>query len=370
MEIELSMNILDYNLYGNAVVQWIAAIGVTTGVALLLLLLRRIIIGRLRALRDRGAIGFNDILVGLIESVRLLFMLGVGMYVGTQFLDLSDGMRRIFDHAVFAIILIQVGMWGSSVIVHLIRRTSRLEEYHDPSAQTTLSVLRFTGKLLLWSLILLLILDNIGFDITTLIASLGIGGIAVALAAQNILGDLFASLSIAIDKPFIIGDFIIVDSYMGSVEKIGMRTTHVRSLSGELIIFSNTDLLKSRVRNYKRMKERRIVFSLDIKYGTPYANVEAIPGIVRDIIERDDMARFERGHFHTYKAFSLAYEFVYHVLTPDYGDYMDVQQRINLAIYRTFEQRGIDFAFPTQTIHMHSVGAQKHSVAHKEEYRS
>jgi small-conductance mechanosensitive channel len=220
------------------------------------------------------------------------------------------------------------------------------------------------SKILLWSLVLLIILDNLGFNITTLIASMGIGGIAIALAAQSILGELFASLSIAMDKPFVIGDFIIVDTYLGTIEKIGMRTTHIRSLGGELIIFSNTDLLRSRVRNYKRMTERRILFALGVVYGTPAAKVEAIPEMVRGIIENDDMTRFDRGHFKEYGASSLNFEFVYYVLSPEYNDFMDTQQRINLAIYAKFEAEGIDFAFPTQTVHVRTIAD---SIAHVRE---
>lgn len=214
-------------------------------------------------------------------------------------------------------------------------------------------MLGFSSKLLLWSIILLIVLDNLGVNITTLIASMGIGGIAVALAAQSILGELLASLSIAMDKPFVIGDFIVIDGFMGSIEKIGMRTTQIRSLSGELIIFSNTDLLRSRVRNYKRMQERRILFTLDVEYGTPADTVARIPAMVREIIESEEMTRFDRAHFKAYGASSLVFEFVYYVLSREYTDYMDVQQRINLAIYRRFESDGIAFAFPTQTVHVH-----------------
>jgi len=199
-------------------------------------------------------------------------------------------------------------------------------------------------------LALLLALDNLGVNITALVAGMGIGGIAVALAAQNILGDLFASISIVLDKPFVINDFIIVGDYMGSVEHIGVKTTRIRSLSGEQIVFSNTDLLNSRVRNFKRMVERRVVFSFGVVYGTPAEKLEAIPGIVRGIIEAIDGTRFDRAHFAKYGDSSLDFEVVYFVVTGDYNVYMDIQQAINLAIYRSFEDEGLGFAFPTQTI--------------------
>jgi len=191
-----------------------------------------------------------------------------------------------------------------------------------------------------------------GVDITALIAGLGIGGIAVALALQNVLGDLFASLSIVLDKPFVIGDFIIVDDLLGTVEHIGLKTTRVRSLFGEQLVFSNSDLLNSRIRNYKRMHERRIVFSLGVTYQTPYEKLAAIPDIIREIIELQEQVRFDRAHFKEYGDFALEFEIVYYMLVPDYNAYMDTQQAINLALYERFEKEGISFAYPTQTLYV------------------
>jgi small-conductance mechanosensitive channel len=198
-----------------------------------------------------------------------------------------------------------------------------------------------------------LILDNIpGVEITALVASLGIGGIAVALAVQNILSDLFASLSIVLDKPFVIGDFIIVDNCLGTVEHIGLKTTRLRSLSGEQLVFSNNDLLKSRVRNYKRMAERRVVFSVGVTYQTPLEKLERIPTLIRDTIEAQPAVRFDRAHFQGYGDFALNFEVVYYVLDPDYNRYMDIQQGINLGIYSSFAEEGIEFAYPTRTLYI------------------
>lgn len=197
-----------------------------------------------------------------------------------------------------------------------------------------------------------MILDNLGVNITGLVAGLGIGGIAVALAVQNILGDLLASLSIVLDKPFVIGDFIVVDSLSGTIEHIGLKTTRIRSLSGEQLIFSNNDLLKTRIRNYKRMSERRIVFSFGIIYQTPTEKLKNVNKIVRDIIEKTENARFDRVHFKEYGDSSLNFEVVYFVIDPDYNIYMDVQESINLEIFRQFGEEGIEFAYPTQTLYV------------------
>jgi small-conductance mechanosensitive channel len=220
----------------------------------------------------------------------------------------------------------------------------------DPASVTTVSALGFVGKLVLWLVILLLALDNLGVDITGLIAGLGIGGIAIALAVQNILGDLFASLSIVLDKPFVIGDFIIVDNYLGTMEYIGLKTTRLKSLSGEQLVFSNSDLLTSGIRNFKRMYERRVVFTIEVVYQTPVEKLAAIPKMIREIIEKQEHTRFDRAHFKEYGPSSLDYEIVYYVRKPEYNVYMDIQQAINLEIFRRFEQEGIEFAYPTQTL--------------------
>jgi len=191
------------------------------------------------------------------------------------------------------------------------------------------------------------------------VASLGIGGIAVALAVQNILGDLFASFSIVLDKPFVIGDFIIVGDLMGTVERIGLKTTRLRSLSGEQIIFSNSDLLGSRVRNYKRMYERRISFSLGVAYETSAEQLERIPRMIEEIVSSQPKVRFDRSHFKSFGDFALVFETVYYILTPDYTAYMDAQQAINIAIARKFAEEGIRFAYPTQTIYLARDGSSK-----------
>jgi small-conductance mechanosensitive channel len=219
-----------------------------------------------------------------------------------------------------------------------------------------MNALGFVGRLVLWSIILLLILDNLGVNVTALVAGLGVGGIAVALAVQNILGDLFASLSIALDKPFAVGDFLIIDEHLGSVEHIGLKTTRLRSLSGEQLVFSNTDLLGSRIRNYGRMYERRVMFKIGVTYQTPREKLELIPGIIRQAVEAQQQVRFDRSHFQSYGDFALVFETVYYVLGPDYNLYMDIQQAINLSIHEGFEEHAIEFAYPTQTVHVIQAG--------------
>jgi small-conductance mechanosensitive channel len=350
------MNLLEYPLGGNLLLDWLIAFGIAAIISIVLFFLKRLVASRLARFAERTATDIDDLVASLLDRINPIFLLITGLYSGSWWLSLSSDSRVLTDNVFFVAVMFQLGLSGGRFLGYLLKKTTRLREYDDPAAQTSLSVLGFLSRLLLWSILFLIVLDNLGVNITALIASMGIGGIAVALAAQSILGELFASLSIAIDKPFVIGDFIVIDGFAGSIEKIGMRTTQIRSLGGELIVFSNTDLLKSRMRNFKRMQERRILFTLDVVYGTPASKVERIPAIVREIIEAEEtMARFDRAHFKGYGPSSLVFEFVYYVLSREYNDYMDVQQRINLSIYRRFESEGIGFAFPTQTLHIGSV---------------
>lgn len=225
------------------------------------------------------------------------------------------------------------------------------------NAAGSLAGLRWLILLVAYALILLLALQNTGVDVTSLIAGFGIGGIAVALAMQNILGDLFASLTIALDKPFVCGDFVVVGSEMGTVEHIGLKTTRMRSLSGEQLVFGNADLLSSRIRNYKRMSERRVVFGFGVVYATSPETLEAINTIVRRAVEAQRNVRFDRCHFYRFGASSLEFEAVYYINSPDYNAHMDAQQAVHLSIAQAFRDRNIQFAFPTQTIYLADNGS-------------
>jgi small-conductance mechanosensitive channel len=249
--------------------------------------------------------------------------------------------------------LLQVAFWGGSLIDYLVNR--RLEgELEDQAAQaTSLNALKLVAKIVLWTLVILLILENLtGVEINALIASLGVTGVAVALAVQNILGDLFASLSITLDKPFVIGDSVRVDEFIGTVEHIGLKSTRVRSISGEQVIFSNSDLLSSRIQNLKSMERRRVTFTIGVTYETPLEKLRIIPLIVREIIDNLQDITLDRVHFNLLGDFSLNFEIVYYVETPDFYRYMDLQQAINLELVRRFAEEEIEFAYPTQTVLM------------------
>ncbi|MFC2083390.1 mechanosensitive ion channel family protein, partial [Candidatus Bipolaricaulota bacterium] len=343
------MAFLGYEILDNPIWRWLIAVGILIFVGLIFRVLLRLTVRRLRKIVIKTSTRFDDLVVDLLQKTRLLFILIVSLYVSSIFLTLPELADSVLSGIFIVAFLLQAGYWGNAFVEFWIRRTVKRRLAEDAGTATTMSALGFVAKMVIWAIVILVALDMF-MDVTALIAGLGIGGIAIALAVQNILSDLFASVSIIVDKPFVIGDFIIVGDQMGNVEKIGLKTTRVRSLTGEQIIFSNSDLLSSRVRNYRRMYERRIAFSIGVTYQTSSEQLEQIPGWVEDIITRQPDARFDRCHFKSFEDFALAFEIVYFVLVPDYAVYMDIQQNINLGILRAFSDHGVEFAYPTQTL--------------------
>jgi small-conductance mechanosensitive channel len=354
------MNLLGQTYYGNTLQDWLTALAVVIALALLLHFAKRLVIARLAAWAQKTETRLDDCAVEILAGTRFLFLLIIAFYFGSQYLELPPKPTRLITHFTVIALLLQVAMWGNRGIVLWLNDYLKRTRETDAASATTMSVLGFIARVALWSILLLMILDNLGFNITALVASLGIGGVAVALATQNILGDIFASLSIAIDKPFVIGDFIVVDDILGNVEYIGLKTTRLRSLGGEQIIFSNTDLLKSRIRNYKRMYERRVVFGFGVVYQASHEQLKKIPVMVREIIEGLEKTRFDRAHFKEYGESSLNFEVVYFVQDPDYNIYMDIQQSLNLSLFERFAREGIEFAYPTRTLYLHRETGEAH----------
>ena len=332
----------------------LVAMAVALGVFALLAVAQRVLLKRWGEFAEGTANSLDDDLVAVLRRTQWWFMLVVGLFIGTLYLDLPVQGDQLVRSVTVLALLIQAGLWSSTFLTQRLERYRLKRRETDPGSAMTLSLVNFIGRIALWSIILLLALDNLGINVTALIAGLGVGGIAVALAVQNILGDLFASLSIVLDKPFAVGDFLIIDDLLGSVEHVGLKTTRLRSLSGEQLVFSNSDLLQSRIRNYGRMHERRVVFEIGVTYQTPRSKLEIIPGIMREAVEAVEDTRFDRSHFKAYGNFSLNFETVYYVLTADYNRYMDIQQAVNLHIHQRFEDEGIEFAYPTQTVFVES----------------
>ena len=346
-----AMEALDYEVLGNSALTWLTAAGIALAVMALVRIVRKVTARKIEPLVKRTRFAADDIIVGTLEDTKWFFSVAFGIWAGARVLTLPDWVDATIGTAVVLLVLLQAGIWGQSIVRRSVARWTA-KQGETPGQTTIAAALGFVLRLAVWAVVLLLVLANLGVEISGLVAGLGIGGVAAALAVQNVLGDLFASLSIYFDRPFDLGDFIIVDDYMGNVDRIGMRSTRIRSLGGEQIVFANSDLARSRIRNYRRMQERRIVLNVGVIYGTAHDKVKRIPTLLRESVEETDQARFDRAHFSGFADSSLAFEVVYYVLSADYTVYMDVQQEILLGIHRRFEENEIEFAFPTRTLHL------------------
>ena len=342
---------LDQIVYHNSVRAWAIAIAVAVAAFAALLLVRTLLLGRLSAIAKRTTTDLDDILVEIVARTRPYFLTAAAAVFASRFLVLPPTTDVYVAGAFSIVLLVQCGMWGATAVdLWINQRLNRRVTGVDVASATTIRALGIGIKVLLWVIIFITALDKFGVNVTTLVTGLGIGGVAIALAVQNVLGDLFAALSIVLDKPFDVGDAIAVDQMSGTVERIGLKTTRVRSLSGEQIIISNSDLLKSRIRNYKRQVERRVVFTTDVTYDTPPEVMARIPGMIRETVSSQQPVRFDRSHFTQYTDSALRIETVYYVLDADYTRYLDIQQSINLELLRRFNAERIGFAFPTRTI--------------------
>ncbi|MDB5938614.1 MAG: MscS Mechanosensitive ion channel [Polaromonas sp.] len=329
------------------------AIAATLVSYLLMHMALRFAVGRMKRISAQTTNRVDDTVVEVLGGSNRWLMLLAALLIGVGMLDLNDRWNARVGQLWFVAVALQLGLWLTRAIGIGLRR---YQERHASNGMTqagaSATLMSWALRTVLWTVVVLAVLSNIGVNITAFVASLGVGGIAVALAVQNILGDLFASLSIAVDKPFEVGDFIGIDSFVGTVQFIGLKTTRIRSLNGEQIIISNTDLLKQVVKNYKRMEERRIVFKFGVTYSATPEQAEAIPGIVKRLVESNRTLRFDRAHFMGFGESSLDYEVVYIVTDPDYNLYMDAQQVLNLQLMRELAALGVDFAFPTRTVHL------------------
>ena len=352
------MGLLDRNYYGNSAPEWMIAAGIAVGITLVLAMVRLAASRRLRP--KTFPLG---LLLVVVRHTRYIFLAFIGIGIGATYLTLPGKTLRILGIVVTLVTLFQIAWWGHGVTRFWVKRVIARRAESDVGSVTAIRTFGTIGLVALWAVIMLAVIATLGIDVTALVAGLGIGGIAIALAVQNIVGDLFASVSIIVDKPFVVGDFIQVEDLLGSVQQIGLKTTRLNSLSGEQLIFGNGDLLKSRIHNYKRMVERRVVFVIRIEYGTSQELVERVPDMIRAAITAQPLTRLDRAHFKEYGESALVYEAVYYVLSPDYNKYMDIQQAINYQLYAGFRDSGINLALPTHTVMLHVSGADSEALS-------
>lgn len=331
--------------FGNPWQSWAAALGISLFAFGLALLIRRLIVSRLAPRAERTETSLDDFAVVLARRARRLLLLAVAIRLGALAVHLPPRLERVLDAVAVIAVFLQLALWTSAAIDFWIDRRQKRAGF-DPAAATTLGALKFLGKLGLCALLGLAALDALGVKVTALIAGLGVGGLALALATQNILGDLFASLTILIDKPFVLGDALQVDSLSGTVESIGLKTTRLRATSGEQLIFSNGDLLKSRLHNFGRMTERRVALVVSLSFDTPAAELAALPGRLRAIVEGQSDLRFDRAHVRAIGTVGIEIELVYFVLGAGMMLHMDRQQAVLLAALEDFAAHGLALAVP------------------------
>jgi small-conductance mechanosensitive channel len=329
--------------YGNTLRDWAIALIVFVLLFTVLPLIRVVIRNRLRKPRPHQSRETLEIVVAVIKRTTRLFLIAVAIWLSTRSLTIPSQLDRALDVALLVIVWFQVALWGTTIVGRLVQPRGSAAAEGDAS----LNILRFIATVLVWSIALLMLLANLGVEIMPLVAGLGIGGIALALAVQNVLGDLLASLSIALDKPFRVGDFLVLGEEKGTVEQIGIKSTRLRSTTGEQIVMANGELLKSRLRNYGLLPERRAELALRIAYETPRKQVAEIPAIIEAAIRAQPKVRFERAHLARLGDYAFIYEAVYHVQDRDLTAFMDAQQQILLRLLEELAGRDIGVVYPT-----------------------
>jgi MscS family membrane protein len=329
-------------LQSNSLTSWITALAISAAVFTLFYLLKSF----MRRRAERSLVPpsqLQGLLRDLVKRTRPYFILFVSLWAGSLTLTLHPRHEHIWHLVVLVAVLLQAGVWAGGLVLFWAQSIAE-RRAADASTRMTINVLAIAARVVLWTIVLLLILDNLGINVTALVTGLGIGGVAIALAVQNILGDLFAALSIVLDKPFVVGDAINVGDAAGTVEHIGLKSTRLRSDSGEMIIISNGDLLRSRIRNYRGQEKRLVILKLGISYGTAPEKLARVPEIIRSAAEREKSVKFDRSNFTTFGMFALVTESVYSVYKLSYAEYMNTQQRINLDIYTKLSEEGIEIA--------------------------
>lgn len=341
--------LLDSVYFGNTLLDYGVAAAAFLAVVVGFMVARKLLLTRLLALAQKTETDLDDFFVELLGMVKSPECYLLGFYFASRSLHFDARANHLL-RAVVVVALAYRALTMLQLSAEYAVRRSMTGPDSDQANKDTAKTVSLIIRGLLWVLATIFVLDNLGINVTSMVAGLGIGGVAVALAAQAVLGDLFSALAIHLDKPFMVGDFITVDEMMGTVERIGIKTTRLRSLSGEQLVMSNSKLTSSSIRNYKKMRERRVVFRFGLLYSTPADALAEIPAILGGLVAKDKMLRFDRAHFMSLGESSLDFEVVYYVLDADYNKYMDCHQRLLLALVSEVRRRGLDFAYPTRTL--------------------
>jgi len=348
------MNDFWNNLYlNNSLKTWVIALGIVSAGFLVIRVFKKALLKKIKQWSKNTETSFDDFIVHAFEKYVIPFLYCLVVYSGLSYLTLPQIAGKPVQIAVMIVCTFFSLQIITSALKYFVSGFLKNQDDGDVKQKQARGLIIII-KIIVWIMGLIFVLDNLGYDVSAIIAGLGIGGIAIALAAQTILGDLFSYFVILFDRPFEIDDFIIVDDKMGTVEYIGIKTTRLRTLGGEQLVCSNKDLTDARVHNYKRMEKRRVVFNIGVTYQTTAGQLKSIPGVIENIISKKEDVLFDRGHFSSFGDSSLNFEFVYYILSSDYNLFMDKQQEVNFEIFETFEKMNIDFAYPTSTVFLNN----------------
>jgi len=339
-------------LFGNEIVQYIYGFFIFLLIYFVLKIFHRYVFKKIEKLSFRTNMDIDDMFVSVIKKIRPSFYLYIAFYFSIKSILVTSTIQGIINAILILFVVYQIMIVLHILVDYILRKKFNKEEEDESTIGSAVYMIGKIIKFALWVFAILLVLSNLGINVTSLIAGLGIGGVAIALALQNILGDLFSSFAIYFDKPFKVGDFIVVYDKSGVVEKIGIKTTRIKALQGEEIVISNRDLVSAKIQNFKKMKERRVVFSFGVAYETPTETVRQIPSMISEIINSVSGARFDRSHFYKFDDSALSFETIYYIENSDYNTYMDINQEIHLRIKKLFDEKSISIAYPTRTIYM------------------
>lgn len=344
------MQILSSIFLGNPVSDWLKALGVTLGFFILIRFIKGVLIKKMAAIANHTQSNLDNTLLKVIEQTRDLLIILAGIFAGSHFLEISDNLQNIIDKVFFVVLALQVGFWLGGFINHLVSYREK-KETENKEEQTAIHAFGLFGKIMIWTIVALVTIQNVfSMKMDALITSLGVGGIAAGLALQNILKDIFASLSIFMDKPFLVGDYIVVDDTGGTVENIGLKSTRIRTLLGEEVVFSNSDLLESRVHNYRTMERRLVVINIGVSPNTPYEVLQSLPALFKEIIEKQENVTFDRANLSEIGNYTLNFEIIYHIESADFNLFVIRRETIYLEIIQRLQEKSIIMPYPTQTV--------------------
>lgn len=345
------MEILSYIFLGNTVLDWLIACSIIAGAYILFRILQALLYRKLSVAASQSKNNVDDMLVKVIDQTKELFIIFTGVFIASKILIVPSNWKMIINKIFIVIAALQIGLWLGGLINHL--TFNREKQNGENKEQTAMHAFGLFGKILIWTVVSLVTVQNVtGIKMDALITSLGIGGIAIGLAIQNVLKDIFASLSIFLDKPFLVGDYIVIGDTGGTVENIGLKSTRIKTLLGEEVIFSNSNLLENRIHNYRKMERRMVLINISISPETSYEALRELPKLFEEIVKSQKDTTFGRANLSEIADYTLNYEIVYHVESPDYALFTKIKEEIFLTIIKRLQEKGISMPYPTQTIRL------------------